>query len=84
VGVFRSRVREVFPNKPKLTQDSVSKFRSSNGWSAGADVSVALVRMVANGTIDTNIASQPVQAFANAGLMADASLERTKVSRLTE
>lgn len=69
-----------------MTQDSLNKFRSSNGWSAGADASVALVRMGANGTIDTTTASKPVQAFVltNAGLMADASLEGTKVSRLTE
>jgi lipid-binding SYLF domain-containing protein len=69
-----------------MTQDALNKFRSSNGWSAGADASVALVRMGANGTIDTTTATKPVQAFVltNAGLMADASIEGTKVSRLTE
>jgi lipid-binding SYLF domain-containing protein len=69
-----------------MTQDALSKFRNSDGWSAGADASVALVRMGANGTIDTNTASKPVQAFVltNAGLMADASLEGTKVSRSTD
>ncbi|WP_053572199.1 BPSL1445 family SYLF domain-containing lipoprotein [Caballeronia cordobensis] len=69
-----------------MNQDSLAKFRSSSGWSAGADASVALVRMGANGKIDTTTASKPVQAFVltNAGLMADASLEGTKVSRLDE
>jgi len=69
-----------------MTQDSLAKFRNSNGWSAGADASVALARMGANGKIDTTTASKPVQAFVltNAGLMADASLEGTKVSRLDE
>jgi lipid-binding SYLF domain-containing protein len=69
-----------------MTQDALSKFRNSDGWSAGADASVALVRMGANGAIDTITASKPVQAFVltNAGLMADASLQGTKVSRLTE
>jgi lipid-binding SYLF domain-containing protein len=69
-----------------MTQDALNKFRNSNGWSAGADASVALVRMGANGTIDTTTASKPVQAFVltNAGLMADASLAGTMVSRLTE
>jgi lipid-binding SYLF domain-containing protein len=69
-----------------MTQDALNKFRSSDGWSAGADASVALVKMGANGTIDTTTASKPVQAFVltNAGLMADASLQGTKVSRLTE
>ncbi|WP_250519141.1 YSC84-related protein [Caballeronia sp. ATUFL_M1_KS5A] len=69
-----------------MTQDALSKFRDSEGWSAGADASVALVRMGANGAIDTTTATKPVQAFVltNAGLMADASLQGTKVSRLTE
>jgi len=69
-----------------MTQDALARFRNSNGWSAGADASVALARMGANGKIDTTTASKPVQAFVltNAGLMADASLEGTKVSRLTE
>ncbi|SAK48070.1 BPSL1445 family SYLF domain-containing lipoprotein [Caballeronia ptereochthonis] len=69
-----------------MTQDALSKFRDSDGWSAGADASVALVRMGANGAIDTTTATKPVQAFVltNAGLMADASLQGTKVSRLTE
>ncbi|WP_250481030.1 MULTISPECIES: YSC84-related protein [unclassified Caballeronia] len=69
-----------------MTQDSLAKFRNSNGWSAGADASVALARMGANGKIDTTTASKPVQAFVltNVGLMADASLEGTKVSRLDE
>jgi len=69
-----------------MTQDALSKFRNSDGWSAGADASVALVRMGANGMVDTTTASKPVQVFVltNAGLMADASLQGTKISRLTE
>ena len=69
-----------------MTQDALSKFRNSDGWSAGADASVALVRMGANGMVDTTTATKPVQAFVltNAGLMADASLQGTKISRLTE
>jgi lipid-binding SYLF domain-containing protein len=36
--------------------------------------------------VDTTTATKPVQAFVltNAGLMADASLQGTKISRLTE
>jgi lipid-binding SYLF domain-containing protein len=69
-----------------LTQDALDKFRESDGWSAGADASVALVRMGANGLIDTTTAVKPVQAIVltNAGLMANASLQGAKVSRLTE
>jgi len=67
-----------------MTQDALDKFRNSDGWAAGVDASVALVKMGANGTVDTNTATAPVQAFVltNAGLMADVSLAGTKVTRL--
>ncbi|NML31256.1 BPSL1445 family SYLF domain-containing lipoprotein [Paraburkholderia antibiotica] len=67
-----------------MTQDSLDKFRNTDGWSAGADASVALVKVGANGAIDTNTATAPVQVFVmtNAGLMGDVSLQGTKVSRL--
>lgn len=67
-----------------MTQDSLDKFRNADGWSVGGDASVALVKMGANGTIDTTTATAPVQVFVltNAGLMADVSLQGTKVSRL--
>lgn len=67
-----------------MTQDALDKFRNSDGWSAGADASVALVKMGANGVIDTTTATKPVEAIVltNAGLMADVSLQGTKVSRL--
>jgi lipid-binding SYLF domain-containing protein len=67
-----------------MTQDALDKFRSSDGWSAGVDASVALVKIGANGVVDTTTATAPVEAFVltNAGLMADVSLAGTKVSRL--
>ncbi|WP_206998409.1 BPSL1445 family SYLF domain-containing lipoprotein [Trinickia mobilis] len=67
-----------------MTQDSLDKFRSSDGWSAGGDASVALVKMGANGAVDTTTATSPVEVFVltNAGLMGDLSLQGTKVSRL--
>jgi lipid-binding SYLF domain-containing protein len=67
-----------------MTQDSLDKFRGSEGWSAGGDASVALVKMGANGVIDTTTATAPVQVFVltNAGLMGNLSLQGTKVSRL--
>jgi lipid-binding SYLF domain-containing protein len=67
-----------------MTQDSLDKFRNSDGWSAGGDASVALVKVGANGVLDTTTASAPVQAFVltNAGLMGDLSLAGTKVTRL--
>jgi lipid-binding SYLF domain-containing protein len=67
-----------------MTEDSLSRFRASEGWSVGADASVALVTVGANGTIDTTTATAPVQVFVltNAGLMGDISLAGTKITRL--
>ncbi|MFP3564660.1 YSC84-related protein [Paraburkholderia sp. SIMBA_030] len=67
-----------------MTQDSLDKFRNSDGWAVGGDASVALVKMGANGAIDSTTATAPVEVFVltNAGLMADVSLQGTKVSRL--
>jgi lipid-binding SYLF domain-containing protein len=67
-----------------MTQDALDKFRNTDGWSVGGDASVALVKMGANGNIDSTTATAPVEVFVltNAGLMANLSLEGTKVSRL--
>lgn len=67
-----------------MTQDALNKFRNSKGWTAGADASVAIVHVGANGEIDTTTANNPVSAFVltNAGLMANLNLEGTKISRL--
>ncbi|MBI0328201.1 BPSL1445 family SYLF domain-containing lipoprotein [Burkholderia plantarii] len=67
-----------------MTQDSLDKFRASNGWAAGADASVALVKMGANGVVDSNTATAPVEAvvLTNAGLMGDVSINGTKVTKL--
>ncbi|WP_186222693.1 BPSL1445 family SYLF domain-containing lipoprotein [Burkholderia gladioli] len=67
-----------------MTQDALDKFRATNGWSAGADASVALVKMGANGAIDSNTATAPVEVIVltNAGLMGDVSINGTKVTKL--
>jgi lipid-binding SYLF domain-containing protein len=67
-----------------MTHDALSKFRNSKGWSVGGEGSVALLKVGANGSIDTTTATAPVQAIVltNAGLMGDVSLSGTKVSRL--
>ena len=67
-----------------MTQDALDRFRSADGWSVGADASVALVKVGANGAVDTTTATAPVEVFilTNAGLMADVSLAGTKVSKL--
>ncbi|KVU81555.1 hypothetical protein WK76_30660 [Burkholderia ubonensis] len=67
-----------------MTQESLNEFRGSDGWAAGAGASVALVKMGANGAVDTNTATAPVQVFVltNAGLMGDVSINGTKVTKL--
>ncbi|CAG9274229.1 BPSL1445 family SYLF domain-containing lipoprotein [Paraburkholderia unamae] len=63
---------------------ALDDFTSSQGWSAGADATVAVVTVGANGNVDTSTAMSPVEAFVltNGGLMAGVSLEGVKVSRL--
>lgn len=67
-----------------MTQASLDQFRHSNGWSIGGNASVAVLKVGANGNIDTRTASEPVLAFVltNRGLMANLTLEGTKVSKL--
>jgi len=67
-----------------MAQHELEKFRKSKGWTAGVDGSVALVKIGANGNIDTNTMRAPIIGFVmtNAGLMANLSLEGTKITRL--
>lgn len=67
-----------------LTQASLDKFRNSAGWTAGADASVAAIKVGANGAIDTDTGSQEVAGLVvtNTGLMANLTIEGTKVSKL--
>lgn len=67
-----------------MTDDALNKFRASNGWSGGVDASVALLKAGANGSIDVNSARAPVVAFeqTNTGLMANASLQGTKITKI--
>ena len=67
-----------------MSQDALDKFRKSEGWSVGADASVAMLKVGANGAIDVNSANAPIVAFVvtNAGLMANLTLEGTKITRI--
>ncbi|CAD6562037.1 hypothetical protein LMG27952_07660 [Paraburkholderia hiiakae] len=67
-----------------MTDESLRRFRSTDGWSAGGDASVAVLKVGANGNVDTSTVTGQVEALVltNTGLMAGASLEGTKVTRL--
>ncbi|UVA80534.1 BPSL1445 family SYLF domain-containing lipoprotein [Pandoraea commovens] len=67
-----------------MTQEAFDKFRNASGWSVGADASVAVVKLGANGQVDTTTTTHPVEVFVmtNSGLMGDLSLSGTKITRL--
>ncbi len=67
-----------------MTQEALDKFVNSEGWTAGVDASVALITIGANGMLDLNTATKPVSAIVmtNQGLMANLSVEGTKVTKL--
>ena len=67
-----------------MSEDALQRFKAGHGWSGGVDASVALLTVGANGAIDANAAQAPTVAFVmtNAGLMANLTLEGTKVSRI--
>ena len=69
-----------------MTEDALQRFKAGHGWSGGVDASVALLTIGANGQIDANAARAPTIAFVmtNAGIMAGATLEGTKVTRIDD
>ncbi|BAN26236.1 putative lipoprotein [Caballeronia insecticola] len=68
-----------------LTDDALAQFKRRDGWAAGTDATVAVLKLGANGQLDTTTATSPVDVFVltNAGLMAGVSLEGTKITRTT-
>ncbi|MGJ7489483.1 BPSL1445 family SYLF domain-containing lipoprotein [Variovorax sp. ZT4R33] len=67
------------------TQESLAKFRSSKGWTAGADATVAVANIGANGSVDTNTIRQPVVGFVltNVGLEAGVSVSGAKITEIS-
>jgi len=67
-----------------MTPQALADFRNSSGWQAGANAGVAVVKKGSEGSVDTSQINAPVLVFVfgHAGLMADASVEGTKISKL--
>jgi len=67
-----------------MTDEALAKFRASNGWTVGADASVAVMKVGASAAVDTASAQQAVIAYVmtKGGLMANLSLEGTRVTPL--
>jgi lipid-binding SYLF domain-containing protein len=67
-----------------MTQDSLNKFTSGDGWSIGADAGITVVSGGASGTYDTQTQQKPILGFvfAEKGLIADLSFEGSKISKI--
>ena len=67
-----------------MTPEALQEFRTSAGWAAGADVEYAVNDRGANISADTTTVLAPVIAvvFGQAGLLAGATVEGTKYSRI--
>lgn len=67
-----------------MTPEALSKFRASDGWKAGMDASFAVVTVGAGGGIYSEVVSKPIVGFVynNKGLMANLSLEGSKISKI--
>jgi len=67
-----------------MTQSALSGFRSSQGWEAGVDGSVAIAAMGAGKDFDTKTVTSPIVGFvfSNKGLMYNLSLEGSKITKI--
>lgn len=67
-----------------MNRETLDKFNASKGWSIGADTGVALVTKGAGGDYDSKTLQRPILGFVfgEKGLMADLSLEGSKVNKL--
>lgn len=67
-----------------MDDEALKKFRSSSGWKAGVDGSVALIDVGAGKSLDTLNVKDPIVAFVfgQKGLMANATVEGSKFTKL--
>lgn len=67
-----------------MTEDALQDFRTSPGWVAGADLEYALNDGGENLSTDTTVLDNPVIPiiFGQAGLLAGATIEGTKYTRI--
>ena len=69
-----------------MSPASLTQFRSSKGWKAGVDGSVALATLGAGGAIDSDTAKKPIIGFifSNKGLMYNLTFEGSKISHINK
>jgi lipid-binding SYLF domain-containing protein len=69
-----------------MTQEALDNFLNSAGWSVGGTHAVALVKVGANGAIDTGTVTAPVSVIVmtnTTGVMANVPLAGTRVTKLS-
>ena len=68
-----------------MDKKALENFQNSMGWKIGADASVAVIALGADGSIDTSKLNQPIVAFVfdPKGLMYNLTLEGAKITKLT-
>jgi lipid-binding SYLF domain-containing protein len=69
-----------------MTQDALDKFTSTKGWAVGADTGVAVLSKGAGGDYDTKTLQRPILGFVfgEKGLIADVSLDGSKITQLNK
>ncbi len=67
-----------------MQEEAIKKFRTSSGWKAGVDGSVAFIEVGAGKSLDTVNVKDPIVAFlfGQRGLMANATVEGAKFTKL--
>jgi lipid-binding SYLF domain-containing protein len=67
-----------------MTPDALNKFRERLGWKLGVDGSVAIATLGVGEDLDTETLRKPIIGFefSNKGLMANLTLEGSKISRI--
>ena len=67
-----------------MQDEALKQFRDSSGWKAGVDGSVALIKVGADGSIDTTTIKDPIVGFvfSQKGLMYNLTLEGSKFTKL--
>ena len=67
-----------------MQEPALTGFRAGSGWQAGVDGSVALIKVGADGSVDTTKTDEPIVAFVlgQKGLMYNLTLEGSKFNKI--
>lgn len=69
-----------------MEESALTSFRASSGWKAGVDGSVALIKIGADGSVDTTKTNEPIVGFVlgQKGLMYNLTLEGSKFNKIVK